>query len=263
VKVIDFHTHAFADNIAERAIKIIEEESNSKAFLDGSLKGLLKSMDNADIDISVVLPVSTKPTQVETINRWMSEIQCNAIIPFGTIHPTAENSVKLPSILKNMNLRGVKFHADYQNFKPDEENMFYIYEELIKNEMIIFYHSGKDVGIKTPPLGTPKIFSKILEKFPEMKIVFAHTGGFRLWDDVEYYLVGSQAYFDISYTIGHLKIEQYLRILKNHGIDKILFGTDSPWRDQKKEIENIMNLPITKEEKEAIFFKNAENLLNL
>ncbi|NVM02947.1 MAG: amidohydrolase family protein [Candidatus Helarchaeota archaeon] len=263
MKIIDFHTHAFADDIAERAIKKIEENSNSKAFLDGTLKGLLGSMENAGIDISVILPVSTKPTQVEAINRWTSEIQCDSIISFGTIYPSAENSVKLPAMLKRMNLRGVKFHADYQNFKPDEEYMFYIYEEMIKNELITFYHSGKDVGIKTPPLGTPKIFAKILEKFPEMKMVLAHTGGFRLWDDVEYYLVGSPAFFDISYTIGVININQFSRIIKNHGIDKILFGTDSPWRDQKKEIENIMNLPISMEDKENIFFKNAEKLLNL
>ncbi len=263
MKIIDIHTHVFADDLAERAIKTLEESSNTKSFTDGTLKGLTESMEKAGIDISVVHPVSTKPSQVETINKYFAEIQSDSIISFGTIYPTAENSAKLPAILKNNGIRGVKFHPDYQNFKPDAEYMFYIYEEIIKNEMIVIFHSGRDIGIKTPPMGTPKDYSKVLEKFYELKTILAHTGGWRMWDDVEYYLVGSPAYFDTSYTIGEIEIEQFYRIIKKHGINKILFGTDSPWRDQKKDVDSTMKLSITSKEKEAVFSKNAEKLLKL
>ncbi len=263
MKIIDIHTHVFADDIAERAINKLEDNSKTKAFTNGTLKGLQNSMEKAGVDISIVLPVSTKQSQVETINKLFSEIQNDSIVSFGTIYPNVKNSAKLPSILKNIGIRGVKFHPDYQNFKPNAEYMFYIYEELIKNDLVVMFHSGKDIGITSTPLGTPKIFSSVLEKFPELKMILAHTGGWRMWDDVEYYLVGSPAYFDTSYTIGELEITQFLRILKKHGIDKIVFGTDSPWRDQKTDIDNTMELPITSEEKEAIFSKNAEKLLDL
>lgn len=263
MKVIDIHTHIFPDDLAPRAMKKLEENSESKAFLDGTLKSLLESMQNAEIDTSVTLHISTKSSQVEGINKWASEIQNDGIISFGTIYPLDENSHKLPKILTNMGLKGVKFHPDYQNFEPDAEYMYNLYEEFIKYDMIVLYHAGKDIGIKAPPKSTPKIFSKILEKFPELKLILAHTGSFLMWDEVEYYLVGSPAYFEISFTIGYVDNELFLRILKKHGFDKILFGTDSPWRDQKTEIENIQNLPIKEEEKEKIFFKNAEKLLKL
>ena len=56
--------------------------------------------------------------------------------------------------------------------------------------------------------------------------------------------------------------EQFLRILKAHGSDKILFGSDSPWSNTGKELASIRSLPITDEEKENILYKNAKKLLN-
>ena len=57
--------------------------------------------------------------------------------------------------------------------------------------------------------------------------------------------------------------EQFVRIVRNHGADKILFATDSPWGGQKEFVEILSNMPLTEEEKEMIFSKNACKLLNL
>ncbi len=261
--IIDIHTHIFEDSLAERAITKLEENADTKAFHNGTLDGLKESMEDAGIDISVIQPVSTKPSQVEPINEWAARIQCDSVRSFGTVFPGDRDARKTPAQIKKMDMRGVKLHPDYQQFDPDKEYMFPIYDEIINSDLTILYHAGDDIGIKDPPRGTPKVFSKVLEKFPELKVVLAHTAGYLLWDDVEYYLVGSPAYFDISYSIGHLEDEQFLRIIKNHGIDKIVFGTDSPWRSQKEEVENISNLPLSDEEKEMIFYKNTQKLLNL
>ena len=36
---IDSHIHAFADSIAERAVKKLEDTANIKAYTDGTIKG--------------------------------------------------------------------------------------------------------------------------------------------------------------------------------------------------------------------------------
>ena len=53
----------------------------------------------------------------------------------------------------------------------------------------------------------------------------------------------------------------FLKILKKHGADKILFATDSPWSNAAIGIEYIRNLPIGEEEKKQILGENAMSLL--
>jgi hypothetical protein len=60
-----------------------------------------------------------------------------------------------------------------------------------------------------------------------------------------------------------MKEEQLRRIIDNHGYEKILFATDSPWCDQKEEIEKIRLLNFNPEIKEAILAGNALKLLGL
>jgi predicted TIM-barrel fold metal-dependent hydrolase len=50
-------------------------------------------------------------------------------------------------------------------------------------------------------------------------------------------------------------------MIKAHGTDRILFGTDSPWTDQKSEVEGIRGLDLTEDEINAILGGNAEGLL--
>ena len=59
--VIDFHTHAFHDKIAEWVIESLMESSKdeSEACSDGTVGGLLKNMDEFGVDISVVQPIVT------------------------------------------------------------------------------------------------------------------------------------------------------------------------------------------------------------
>ena len=43
--IIDFHAHAFPDQVAESAIPYLEEEGNVKAMHDGRIDSLLTLMD--------------------------------------------------------------------------------------------------------------------------------------------------------------------------------------------------------------------------
>ena len=53
-----------------------------------------------------------------------------------------------------------------------------------------------------------------------------------------------------------------MRMVRKHGADRILFGTDSPWYDQTKAVNDFNNTDLTQEEKDKIFGKNANDLFN-
>ena len=93
--------------------------------------------------------------------------------------------------------------------------------------------------------------------------VLAHLGGHAMWDDVERYLVGRDVYFDTAMGFECFPSEQFLRIVKNHGADKILFATDSPWSDASRELAVLNSLALTDEEKNMILCDNARRLLKI
>jgi predicted TIM-barrel fold metal-dependent hydrolase len=93
------------------------------------------------------------------------------------------------------------------------------------------------------------------------KIILAHTGGYEMWDEVEEYLVGMNVWLDTSYSMNRLSEEQFTRIVRNHGADRILFATDSPWGGQKETAEWIKGMDLPEEELERIFWNNGAKLL--
>ena len=94
-------------------------------------------------------------------------------------------------------------------------------------------------------------------------MIFAHTGGHEQWDDVETYLVGKEVYFDLAYNLGKIPDQQLKRMIKNHGAERFLFATDSPWDGQKQDVEYLEKLDLPEEVKKAIFSENAKRLLKI
>ena len=55
--------------------------------------------------------------------------------------------------------------------------------------------------------------------------------------------------------------EQFVRLVRTFGADRVLFGTDSPWDGQGEALARLRALPLTGEELEAILGGNAQRLL--
>ena len=125
--IIDFHTHAFPDDLAEKAVSGLGYDSKLKPSYDGTIDGLLKSMDEAGIEKSVVLNIATKPSQAENIINWCLKVRSERIIPFASIHPDNGNFPVIISRIKNEGIRGIKLHPMYQDFYADEERLFPVY----------------------------------------------------------------------------------------------------------------------------------------
>lgn len=76
-------------------------------------------------------------------------------------------------------------------------------------------------------------------------------------------LVGTPIYFDTAFTLNFITDEQLLRIIKNHGSEKILHATDSPWEKQGQMAKHLSALPLSEEDCNNIFYKNAKKLLKI
>ena len=110
--IIDFHTHAFADAIAPRAIASLSKASGGLTpSTDGTAAGLLRCMDECGVDHSVLLTIATKPKQQKTINDWAAQLNHGRISAFGSIHPDAPDALDELERIHALGLRGVKSHV--------------------------------------------------------------------------------------------------------------------------------------------------------
>lgn len=266
----DFHTHAFTDTLAKRAMSSLaltaekSEIGEITPCTDGTLNGLKQIMQKCGIDKTMILPIATKPSQQTTINNWAAEIMGENILCCGTVHPDADDIFQELERIKSLGLYGIKFHSEYQHFRPDESRMIPVYRKIAELGLIAVFHAGFDPLCKDEILATPKSIAYVAEKVPDLTIVAAHLGGMFLFDDVEKYIAGKydNIYLDVSMLSRYINPEQLLRIIKTHDVGKILFGSDAPWDNPQNEIDMINSLPLTYEEKEKIFYKNAEKLVN-
>lgn len=261
--IIDFHTHAFPDKIAERAVRALSFASGGlEPQYDGTVKGLLSRMDSDGVDKAVVLNIATNEKQMTHVNDFAAEINGDRIVAFGSVHPDAENVLDELDRIKALGIKGVKFHPEYQHFFVDDEKMKPIYKKIGELGLITVFHAGSDIGFKPPYHCTPERAAKIVDLFGA-PVVFAHWGGWLCAEEVIRYLVGTNAYFDVSFGYGSIPREFASLIVEKHGADKLLLGSDGPWHTIPMELRLLETLGLSNEEKEKIYHQNAEKLLKL
>jgi len=263
--IIDFHTHIFPDDLAPRAMATLLKQSERiyEPVHNGALSGLLRNMDDWHIGASVVLPVITKASQTKSTNEWARSICSDRIIGFGSIYPHTDNYKKDIDFVAGLGLKGLKFHAEYQDFILDEDKMLRIYDYALGKGLILLHHAGFDPSFPPPYRSTPKQFARIDKLMQGGVIIAAHLGGHAYWNETEEILAGSGIYLDTSMGFDYYSREQFLRIAKKHGTDKLLFGSDAPWSSAEKEIKEINALPLAESDIHAILGGNAKRLLGV
>lgn len=264
--IIDFHTHIFPDRIAAQAIERLESSGGIKAKADGTLTGLFAAMDRGGVDMSVILPVATKPTQfvnIQSFARSINEQYQDRLLSFGGIHPDCANYRKELNTIADYGLKGIKIHPDYQGVMIDDPRFLRIIEYACELGLIIITHAGIDISMQNSVYCPPKKMRKVLDELKPEKMVLAHMGGWDMWDEVYEYLAGEDVFLDTAFIYDIMKKEQFLRILEKHDSDKILFGSDSPWSDMSVAINWIKDLSLPQDIEEKILSGNAKRLLGI
>ncbi|MCL2057528.1 MAG: amidohydrolase family protein [Oscillospiraceae bacterium] len=187
----------------------------------------------------------------------------SGLISFGGIYPHSSDYMDDIDFVVGLGLRGLKFHAEYQNFVLDDDHMLRVYDYALSKGLVLLHHAGFDPGYPPPFKSSPQQFARVAKAMGGGVIIAAHLGGHDQWDDVERHLVGSGIYLDTSMGFEFFPRDQFLRIVKTHGADKILFGSDAPWSNAGKEIANLRAMPLGADEIDAILGGNAARILSL
>jgi uncharacterized protein len=263
--IINSHAHIYPDKIAKPVEDVISKKLGP-LYSSFKVSSLLEDMEKFGIETTVGFCKADRPKVVEASNDFIIGLLNNKkIVPFGTILPDFEGYKPEIQRLKRSGVKGIKVSSIFQNLYPDEEKMLEIYQEL-GEDIIVYFHAGEDLGRPQEEAHTtPQRLARVLKLFPKLKVVAAHFGGLHMLEEVKKHLWGKELYFDTVWTPGFTGLDKkdMALFIQKHGSQKILFGTDFPIYSTQEQLEWFSSLPLSPEDRELIFYKNAKRLLGL
>ncbi len=259
---IDFHTHAFPEAIAATAIKSLGQKSNTKAYLDGTVDGLLSSMDKGGIEKSVVCSIATRVEQFQPILDWSLSIASKRIIPFPSIHPKDPDWQNHLQEIKQHGFIGLKMHPYCQNFYLDDPNLFDFYQLVRELDLLLIMHTGYDIAYKRIKRAEPARVLNLLRQVKGLRMITTHLGGWDDWESVRKLLTGLPVYMEISLALDFLDQIRIRDLIINHPPGYILFGSNSPWTDQATTLKMLARLELPDQLFKQISRDNGLKLLS-
>jgi predicted TIM-barrel fold metal-dependent hydrolase len=264
--ILDFHTHIYPEWVAAKILPAAKRKLKVEVPGSGAPEDLRRMMQAAGIAGSVLLPLAKGREDVSSLNDWILSVsrENRELTAFGAVHPFMPNLEAELDRLAARGVKGVKMMPLLQEVYPDDPRCGRLFEALIEKKMILVAHAGRDPLDRPEVFGTPDRFARTIECYPELRLVLAHLGGLRMWDDVRRYLLsaGENVYFDTAYVSFYMGPEEMGELIRDIGPQRVIFGSDYPWEEPGRAAEIIRGLGLSATEEQAVLGKNAAMLLN-
>ncbi|MDD2237664.1 MAG: amidohydrolase family protein, partial [Kiritimatiellae bacterium] len=176
---VDVHTHAFHPKIAARAVEQLAKHYGVGIAHNGLAEDLLNRLDEAGVERAFVHSAATKAEQVKPANDWAIYLQEHypRFEAFGTIHPDFADFEQELNRLASCGIRGIKLHPDFQGFWLDDPRLGPIFE-CIGARFVLMVHIGDEHPPEENP-SCPAKLARVLDTYPDLRVVAAHFGGYR------------------------------------------------------------------------------------
>lgn len=242
--IIDFHVHIDYKNPDEKY----------------PASDIVKAMDGADIDISVLLgndqadagfkrPWVDSSTMAVAVNCSDEEVASycsqypDRLIGFSSIHPDRyQPHRKLERAVKEFGMKGVKLYP-HSGFYPNDKRLNLVFQKCVEFDIPVMVHTGiKAVSWQSLKYNRPMYVDDIATNFPDLKIVMCH-GGYpwveefivvaysnpNIWVDITFL-----DYIEKTYRKDGLVEDTIKRLVDLIGPERLVWGSEGPY----------MNLPL-------------------
>ena len=265
-KIIDIHTHIYPDAIAAKAKVSLEKFYEFTCEGLGTADDLAESSRIAGVGGMLMLSTATNAHQVKKVNEFAKISLDNMLAKgfeasaFGAIHQDCEDFASELDHIKALGLSGIKIHPDIQGVDIDDPKMYELYS-LAEGILPIYFHMGDDR--QQYRFSETRRLVKIMKEFPRLKVIAAHFGGYRAWDEATELVKhgGDNIMFDTSSSLWAMTTEQADRQIALIGTEKLMFGTDYPVMHAENELKLFMKLSLTEKQRQDIFYNNAKSFI--
>ena len=256
----------FAHGVAVNLLSVDLFRLEAVSMLPSDLQGEDRELAIKEIDETIA-------DRFRDFNRWLLDAVAGVqqITPFVGVDPTALTPQENVEHLRDMaerGARGIKLHPVVQQLEPNDPRMHPVYEACRDMGLTVLSHTGSAKGGET--YADPNGFAPVLEGFPGLKVLLAHLGGGRWRQTAELAAAFPDLVFDLCEIIAWTGApnaptkEQLAGLIQQVGPERVMLGTDFPWYDLDRTVDQVMDLPgLGTEQKEGILGANAVRLLGL
>lgn len=278
--IIDFHMHLFSEKIRENRSAHFPSEPAFKLLYDSpksrlvSAEEALRMMDAESVDKSVVFgfPWRTSDTFrrendyiIETVHKYPDRFI--GLACFDAMHQDAAAETER---CLTAGLQGVGELAFYESGIDAAaiDALVPIMAVCRENGRIVLIHTNEPVGHAYPGKSPNTLLQiyRMVQAFPENRIVLAHWGGGIFFYNLlkrEVREALGKVWFDTAASPFLYDVDIYAAAGHLAGWDRILFGTDFPLLKPGRYFDDMGKSGISPEAKAGICGGNARNLLGL
>lgn len=280
-KVIDFHTHPYLD--------VTENSCLYKEDFQLTAREAREDLEKAGIThiCGSVIEMGGYPTKAEAGKRTAHEESGAAKdgIPSGIAHIRSlnEKALQIKEMYGDFYTPGFHIHPGF--VKESLEIVEWMHENghRLIGELVPYMHGWKELGLDYGSDALREILNlvgkyhmivsfhtmteweeqmeQMIAAHPDVTFVAAHPGEkadcLKHLERMEKY---ENAFLDLSGT-GLARYGMLREAIRRVGAERILFGTDYPIMNPGMYVEAVRFEHISREERELIFWKNAERIL--
>jgi predicted TIM-barrel fold metal-dependent hydrolase len=191
---------------------------------------------------------------------------------FGSVDPhKGEEAVAAVERIAELGLKGVKLHPSLQAFAPDDERHWPIFARCEELGLAALFHTGTSgIGARQPggqgirlDYARPIRLDAIAAQFPQLQVVAAHFGFPWHAELLAIALHKTNVWIDISGWAPRYIPAEVVREMKGRLQDQFLFGSDYPFIQPQRCLEELATLDIPDPVLGKVLVANAARLLGL
>lgn len=297
--VIDAHVHTYqtrdiglqakqGSNITDYAgtpdelLSAMEKGNISKAVMvnmlpvadmrDAAVAKLPTGLSQAERDEALKEIDGRMLSRLERRNSWICSLteENPNLIAFINLDPLMDESTMTAEIADKVNnhgAKGIKLHPGAQCFFPNDRRLWPAYQTAQELGLPVISHSGT---FGTPvQYAQPKNFDEVLASFPNLTLVMAHLGmGYfdettslaRTYPNLQF---DCCAIISLTGAAGGPSDAELTALIREIGVERVMFGSDFPWFDPADAIERLLSLDFSEQEKRLLLAENAIRIYKL
>ncbi|MHB8588540.1 MAG: amidohydrolase family protein [Candidatus Dormibacteraceae bacterium] len=279
MKAIDFHVHLptpeWLDTSMRGYVEAAENYFRSKVArrsLD-ELAGDYEELDMLAVLLAWDAETATgRPRVPNELVAQACKDHPTAFVGFGSVDPLkGERAVAELDRIAELGLKGVKLHPSLQAFAPDDERHWPLYERCEELGLVLLFHTGTSgIGAGQPggqgirlDYARPIHLDAAAASFPDLKIIAAHFGYPWHMELLAMALHKTNILIDISGWAPRYIPAEVVRDMKGRLQDQFLFGSDYPFIQPKRCLEELSGLDLPEAVLQKVLLGNGKRLLGL
>jgi len=273
-KIWDAHVHLFPPQLFKAIWRWFDDVGWRIPYARWELEQYVAALREMGVERAFLLTYAHKPDMSLELNRWVRELcrRYGFFVPFACIHPRDNNLEQVIStVLDDWGFAGFKLQLAVQQYAADDPAWDPVYQAAAQRQKPVIMHVGTAPYSQTDPLLGLDHLEKVMEKWPELKVVIPHLGFYEFDKALSFLARYPNIYLDTSWTLGACKnhtslnaslpVEQLVEAMECHP-HRFLYGSDFPIVEYPlaSGLEVLYGLGLTAGTLRRIVYENARDL---